>query len=230
LGANVTSASGRIATVTFTSLGTKVLTLSITKAGCNITRTINIDVVNCLADFGNIFAFSVSTTGSNGVKLNWATTDEKKASKYMVEKSSDNVNFTLIGTVASQNLPNNLYNFSDPQPKQGRAFYRIHQMTMQNADVNMSKTEKVVVAERGQALISYPNPAGANLFIEVVDMDNTEGVIEIYSEAGALVKTQKFTANQVRYEVDTHNLGTGSYFVKVRRADGTVTTTKFSKF
>jgi hypothetical protein len=229
-GANQTSVLNRVATVNFTSTGVKTVTLTVSKNGCVVTRTFTVDVVSCFADFGNIFAFSVSTTGSNGVKLNWATTDEKQASKYMIEKSVDNVNFSLIGTVASQNLPNNLYNFSDPQPKQGRAFYRIHQMTMQNADVNMSKTERVVVAEQGQSLVSYPNPAGANLFVEVVDIDNTEGVIEIYSEAGALVKTQKFTANQVRYEVDTHNLGTGNYFVKVRRADGTVTTTKFSKF
>ncbi|MDZ7879361.1 MAG: T9SS type A sorting domain-containing protein [Saprospiraceae bacterium] len=229
-GANVTFATTRVANVTFTSLGAKSVTLSISKGGCVVTRNVPIDVVNCLADYGNIFAFSVSTTGSNGVKLNWATTDEKKASKYMVEKSIDNVNFSLIGTVASQNLPSNLYNFSDPQPKQGRAFYRIHQMNMQDVDVNMSKTERVVVAEQGQSLVSYPNPAGANLFVEVVDMDNTEGTIDIYSETGALVKTQRFTANQVRYEVDTHNLGRGNYIVKVRRADGTVTTTKFSKF
>jgi hypothetical protein len=229
-GANISSANTRVANVTFTSLGAKSVTLSISKNGCTITRNVPIDVVNCLADYGNIFAFSASTTGTNGVRLNWATTDEKKESKYMVERSVDNVNFTLIGTIASQNLPNNLYSFSDPQPKQGRAFYRIHQMNMQNVDVNMSTTERVVMAAQGQALVSYPNPAGANLFIEVVDMDNTEGVIEIYSEAGALVKTQKFTANQVRYEVDTNNLGTGSYFVKVRRADGSVTTTKFNKF
>jgi Secretion system C-terminal sorting domain/SprB repeat len=229
-GANISSANTRVANVTFTALGARSVTLTISKNGCTITRNVPVDVVNCLADYGNIFAFSVSTTGTNGVRLNWATTDEKKESKYMIEKSVDNVNFTLIGTVASQNSPNNLYNFSDPEPKQGRSFYRIHQMTLQNADVNMSKTERVVMAAPNQALVSYPNPAGANLFVEIVDMDNTEGVIEIYSEAGALVKTQRFTANQVRYEVDTNNLGTGSYFVKVRRADGTVTTTKFSKF
>jgi SprB repeat/Secretion system C-terminal sorting domain len=229
-GANISSANTRVANVTFTALGARSVTLTISKAGCTITRNVPVDVVNCLADYGNIFAFSASTTGTNGVRLNWATTDEKKASKYMIEKSADNVNFSLIGTVASQNLPNNLYNFSDPEPKQGRSFYRIHQMSMQDVDVNMSKTERVVVAEQGQALVSYPNPAGANLFVEVVDMDNTEGVIEIYSETGALVKTQRFTANQVRYEVDTNNLGTGNYFVKVRRADGSVSTTKFSKF
>jgi hypothetical protein len=229
-GANISSANTRVANVTFTALGARSVTLTISKNGCTITRNVPVDVVNCLADYGNIFAFSVSTTGTNGVRLNWATTDEKKESKYMIEKSVDNVNFTLIGTVASQNSPNNLYNFSDPEPKQGRSFYRIHQMTLQNADVNMSNTERVVMAAPNQALVSYPNPAGANLFVEIVDMDNTEGVIEIYSEAGALVKTQRFTANQVRYEVDTNNLGTGSYFVKVRRADGTVTTTKFSKF
>ena len=89
---------------------------------------------------------------------------------------------------------------------------------------------KVLVAEQGQALVTYPNPVGSALFVEVVDADNTEGVIEIYTESGSLVKTQKFTANQVRYEVDTNSLGKGNYVVKIRKADGTVSTTKISKF
>jgi SprB repeat/Secretion system C-terminal sorting domain len=230
-GANITTANTRSVNVTFTSLGAKTTTLTISNNGCTITRTFPTDVVNCFADYGNFFAFSASTTGNtNGVRLNWATTDEKKDSKFMIEKSVDNVNFTLIATVASQNLPNNLYSFNDPSPKQGRAFYRIHQMTPQGQDITMSKTEKVTLAAQGQSLVTYPNPAGANLFVEVVDTDNSQGTIEIYSEAGLLVKSQRFTANQVRYEVDTNDLGKGNYIMKVRKADGTTSTTKFSKF
>ena len=136
----------------------------------------------------------------------------------------------ILGTVASQNLPNNLYNFSDPEPKQGRAFYRIHHITMTDQDIAMSKTEKVTVAEQGQALVTYPNPVGSTLFVEVVDTENTEGSIEIYNSTGALVKTQKFTANQVRYEINTESLGKGNYVLKIRKADGSISTTKISKF
>jgi SprB repeat/Secretion system C-terminal sorting domain len=229
-GANITSSTSRSVTVTFASTGVKNLSLTISKNGCSQTRSFTADVASCFADFGTIFAFSASTGNRNDVRLNWATTDEKKASKFMIEKSVDNVNFTLIATVASQNLPNNLYSFVDPQPKMGRAFYRIHHMTPQDQEVAMTKTEKVTVAEQGQSLVTYPNPVGAALFVEVVDTDNTEGVIEIYTESGSLVKTQKFTANQVRYEVDTNSLGKGNYVVKIRKADGTVSTTKISKF
>jgi hypothetical protein len=229
-GANVTTSNARVVDVTFSTLGARTTTLTITKNGCTITRTFPTNVVNCFGDYGSIFAFSASASGSNTVRLNWATTEEKKASKYMIEKSVDNVNFTLIATVASQNLPNNLYSFVDPQPKMGRAFYRIHQMTMLDQDITMSKTEKVTLTEQGQTLVTYPNPVGSLLFVEVVDTENTEGSIEIYSEAGTLVKTQKFTANQVRYEVNTESLGKGNYVLKIRKADGTISSTKISKF
>lgn len=229
-GANITTSSSRSVNVTFTSTGIKTVTLTISKVGCSLSRTIQVDVTNCLIDYGTLFAFSASSSSSNGVKLNWATTGENKSSKYIVEKSVDNVNFDVIGTVASQNLPNNLYAFSDPKPKMGRAFYRIHQMTLNNDEVMMSKVQKVTIADKGQAVVTYPNPVGSTLFVEVVDADNAEGTIEIYNSIGALVKTQQFTSNQVRYEVNTEGLGKGNYILKIRKADGSVSTTKISKF
>ena len=229
-GASISTSSSRSVTVTFPTTGLRTITLTISKAGCSLSRTIQVDVNNCLVDYGTIFAFSVSTSGSNGVKLNWATTGENKSSKYMIEKSVDNVNFDLIGTVASQNLPNNLYTFADPKPKLGRAFYRIHQMTLSNDEVMMSKVQKITITDKGQALVTYPNPVGSTLFVEVVDTENAEGTIEIYNSVGSLVKTQQFTANQVRYEVNTEELGKGNYILKIRKADGSVSTTKISKF
>ena len=103
-------------------------------------------------------------------------------------------------------------------------------MTLSNDEVMMSKVQKITIADKGQALVTYPNPVGSTLFVEVVDTDNAEGTIEIYNSVGALVKTQQFTANQVRYEVNTENLGKGNYILKIRKADGSVSTTKISKF
>jgi hypothetical protein len=229
-GADITSSNARTVNVTFNSLGSRNVTLTISKNGCLQTRTFPINAVSCFGNFGTLFAFSATAGNNNSVRLNWATTDEKQESKYMIEKSVDNVNFTLIATVASQNLPNNLYTFSDPQPKMGRAFYRIHHITLLDQDITMSKTEKVTVAEQGQSLVTYPNPVGSTLFVEVVDVENTEGSIEIYNAMGELVKSQKFTANQVRYEVNTESLGKGNYVLKIRKADGSISTTKISKF
>ncbi len=229
-GANISASTSRVVNVTFTSIGTKSAMLTIIKNGCAQTRIYAIEVTNCLADYGSLFAFSVTTTGSKDIRLNWATTNEKKTSNYVIEKSIDNINFSPIGTITSQNLPNNLYSFADPKPKMGRAFYRIHQMSPIGEEVMMSKTEKVVIADKGQTLAAYPNPVGATLFIEALDAENTEGVIEIYNEIGSLVKTQKFTSNQIRYEIDTNDLGKGTYVLKMRRSDGTISTTKISKF
>lgn len=229
-GANILASNSRVVNVTFTSIGTKSATLTIIKNGCAQTRIYTIEVTNCLVDYGTLFAFSVSATGNKDVHLNWATTNEKKTSNYIIEKSTDNVTFSPIATITSQNLPNNLYTFTDPKPKMGRAFYRIHQMSPLGDEVMMSKTEKIVIADKGQTLVAYPNPVGSVLFVEALDAENTEGVIEIYNEVGALVQTQKFTSNQIRYEINTNDLGKGTYVLRIRRSDGTVSSTKISKF
>jgi Secretion system C-terminal sorting domain len=157
------------------------------------------------------------------------TANETSASKYMIEQSADNKEFTLVGTVASQNGANNVYTFVDSKPKMGQSFYRIHQMTPANEDVFMSKTEKVMLMEAGKSIIVYPNPVGSILFVEVVDAQNTEGVIYVYNSLGSLVKKQDFVKDQIRYTLELGDLAQGTYIVRVRQTDGKTATAKITK-
>ena len=228
-GANITSSTARIVNVTFTSPGLKTVTLTISKNGCTQTRATLIDVSSCSSSFGNLISFNASIVGNKNVQLNWATTDEREASKYAVEKSVDSINFALIGTVASQNFANNVYAFIDPQPKLGRSYYRIHQLTPLNADIMWSKMEKVMLVEDVLSIIVYPNPVNTSVFIEVVNGENTEGSIEVYNSLGSLVKKQDFIIKQIRYEVDLTELAVGPYIIRVRRNDGKTAIAKITK-
>ncbi len=234
-GANISASNNRIATVTFTSTGVKTLTLIVAKNGCVQTRTMQITVTNCLSGFGNFMAFtaSVATNKTNNRKeiaLNWATNEEKEASKYLIERSSDNVNFALIGTIASINTANNLYAFMDEHPKMGQSFYRIRQLSTIDAPIFTSKTEKILLIEAGKSVIAYPNPVGSTVFVELLDSDNTEGgVLELYNALGALQKTQNFTTNQTRFEWDLSAFAQGNYLIRVRRESGKTATAKINK-
>ena len=78
--------------------------------------------------------------------------------------------------------------------------------------------------------MTYPNPVNNQLFVEVLDTENTEGVIEIYSSMGSLMKSQKFTKEQVRYELDMSELPIGSYILKIRQNNGDSKSAKINKF
>ena len=228
-GANISSSSGRIQTVKFNSYGLKQVTLIVNAFGCQKAQVISVNVTNCQEGYGNFIAF-IATENNKDVRLNWTTTDEQKPSMYMIEKSIDNVHFNMIDGVASQNGANNLYTFTDSKPKLGTNFYRIYQMSPNNEEVFISKTEKVVFTKDNQHIITYPNPVGSTLFVEVVDAENTEGVLEVYDVLGRLIKTKNFVKDQIRYELEVGDLMTGNYVVRVRFSDGKSVATKVLKF
>jgi Secretion system C-terminal sorting domain len=178
----------------------------------------------------------LSSVNNKKVKLDWVTANESNTSKYVVEKSGDGFDFASIGTIASQNGANNVYTFMDNTPKMGRSFYRIHQLTPINEEVRLSKTEKVIIGEENLSILVYPNPIDKTVFVEVINaemslrgIEATEGSIEVYNTLGALIKTQYFTKNQVRYTLELGELAAGNYIVRVRQDDGKTATAKMTK-
>ena len=170
------------------------------------------------------------STNHKEIALDWATNDEKLVSKYAVERSFNNLDFALIGIIASQNGANNLYSFVDGQPKMGQNFYRIHQLSPSDASIFKSKTEKVLLLEAGKSVIAYPNPVGSTVFVELIDGENTEGgVLELYNALGALVKKQNFTKDETRFEWDLSAFAPGNYWIRMRRDDGKTAAAKISK-
>ena len=147
----------------------------------------------------------------------------------MIEKSLDNINFKMIDGVASQNGLNNLYTYTDKKPKLGRTYYRIYQMSPFNEAVMVSKSEMITIVGNGQSIITYPNPVASTLFVEVLDADNTEGVLEVYDILGRLVASKNFVKDQIRYELEVGDLLMGQYVVRVRYADGKSVATKILK-
>ncbi len=228
-GANVGVVGGRSQTVKFTSIGQKQVILTVNVFGCQRSRVITVNVASCQGAFGGFEGFNANPVNQKEVMLDWATTNEQVSSKYLIEKSTDGINFTTIGSVVSQNQSNNLYRFEDMEPKMGRSFYRIHQVTTDNVDVKSTEAKKVLMGLNGQSVLTYPNPAQSAVFVEVLDADNAAGTIEVYNHIGILVRTQKFTSDQIRYQINTDNLPSGTYILKVRRSDGDVKSVKITK-
>ena len=230
-GANITQSFARTVTVRFTTAGNQFVRLMVTNATgtCSKTRRDGVNVVSCLTGFGNILGFSAQPVGSAEVQLNFATIDEQSQSQYIIEKAIDGIHFTTIGKIASQNQNNNQYRFIDKEAKKGHSSYRVRHVTLVNEELQTSKTEKVMMAEKNEEIIAYPNPMNSSVFVEVVNGENTEGVIEIYNQVGMMVKAQKFTPDQIRYEIQTDALSPGQYVIKVRRNSGAVSTMKINK-
>src|SRR5690606_37567554 len=77
--------------------------------------------------FSNIKAYEKQA----GIQLDWTSYQEVNVDNYVVERSADGVNFSMIGTVAALNSSNDThYGYFDASPLAGTSFYRIRNVDL----------------------------------------------------------------------------------------------------
>jgi HYR domain/Secretion system C-terminal sorting domain len=227
--ANIVTSTERIVKFKFTSVGQKRVRYEIYNRGCIQKITQFVEVKSCLLGSGAIDNFNLVVANSHAVQLDWKTSNEKLSSMYIVESSADGVDFAKVAEVPAQIKQVGIYRFMDESPKMGRSFYRIKHIENDGNITYTAKKQSVIYINGGDKVMAYPNPTNNQIFFEVLDIDNNDGVIEVYNELGKMVKSQNFTKSQVRYEVNTSELPTGIYIIKIRSANNDVKTIKISK-
>ncbi len=222
------NATTRIATVKFTAVGPANVLLNVNVGGCSLEKNVTVTVNNCAVGSGTLTAFSATAESTKKVILNWHTSAETESSSYAVERSPDSNTFTEIGRMSSHNQEINTYQFFDTDPKIGHSFYRIKHVDNSGA-VALSDMRQVILHNGDLTVMAYPNPVNTKMFVELTDVEKVEGTIDVYNVQGIVMKTQKFTQDQVRYEIDMTELPTGNYFIKLTQNDGSFKTVKASK-
>ena len=145
------------------------------------------------------------------VLLQWTTDNELNADKYIVERSSDGINYTAIGNVSAYNNGNkNNYSFTDLQPLSGFNFYRLR-MTDLDASFRNSPVRKVNFDNAGDDFSIYPNPVTANKLFVSSTGKITSAVL--FDAAGRMVKL--FTLNNRSNTLDVGGITKGTYQLNV---------------
>jgi hypothetical protein len=151
--------------------------------------------------------------------LQWTTSNETSSSVFEIEKSTDNINFAVIGSVAAggQTLP-----FTDLQPATGASYYRIRQLDV-NGVYRYSAIIPVDLSSEKMLIVLYPNPA-----ITVANIKFRQSianvVITLTSASGSVVyatTASAITAGQI-VPVPRGKLASGIYILHVRWNGGKV--------
>ncbi|HXB29157.1 MAG TPA: T9SS type A sorting domain-containing protein, partial [Puia sp.] len=110
--------------------------------------------------------FTAVQLDSSGL-LNWSSWQETGSLKYVVEKSSDSVQFNRIGQVTA--IPHidsvQSYNFTDPQLWAGNNYYRLV-LYFQNGDSLISPVQKIFYEGVSGSVQVYPNPTDGDITIK----------------------------------------------------------------
>jgi len=166
--------------------------------------------------FGDIKAYAKNA----GMEVEWSVYSEFNVVRYEIERSSNGVSFSTVGTVAAKNTDGTLYyDWFDAAPTDGTSYYRI-----KNVDVDgksaLSSVVKVSLdkfSERGVNI--YPNPVtGNHISLQAADLRGGDYKIEIFSTSGQQVykKQINHAGGTINQSLELPNaLQTGIYSIQL---------------
>ncbi|HEV3223482.1 MAG TPA: S8 family serine peptidase [Puia sp.] len=146
-----------------------------------------------------------------GGLLNWSSWQETGSLKYIIEKSSDSIQFNRIGQVTA--LPHTdsvqSYSFTDPQLWVGNNYYRLV-LYFQNGDSLVSPVRKIIYEGIPVNVQVYPNPTDGDITIKTPSSCRE---IQIFDVTGR--KLVDRTGQGFIQQISIRSFSQGVYFLKL---------------
>ncbi|WP_431214006.1 LamG-like jellyroll fold domain-containing protein [Puia sp. P3] len=171
--------------------------------------------------------FKGAPSGDN-VLLTWQTAQEQNSSNFVVERSTDNQNYTELGTIAASGnsaAPVN-YSYTDNSPVTGSNYYRLREVDLDGKSMYSSTVQINMMTGSGRALRTYPNPARETINYIVSGLKG-EGQVMITDLFGRLMLSRGVSLDSGTNSLQTGSLPAGSYLLRVVPATGSPVVTQF---
>jgi hypothetical protein len=161
----------------------------------------------------------ISFTGNRNHTINqlqWQTADEANTRQFVIERKTDDGNFSALGQVAARGQGNGNYAYSDNGPTAGTTFYRLK---MEDLDGNFtySSTVTLTVPSTLQASKAYPNPARDKIFIQVNDKNLLHTKANLLDINGKILFV--FTINDWKQPVPLNSQPAGTYLIHLNTGE-----------
>lgn len=150
------------------------------------------------------------------IKLFWEVANEVNNDYFLIERSSDGINFEVIGRVEGRGTTNEFgsYTFTDPSALSGVSYYRLAQV---DYDGKVNNSPVITFRENKNPVVVFPNPFTDELSVYSLSDEKME--IEIVDITGRTVfrKTKEFGESSV--QIDGVDLSKGTYILKLLEED-----------
>lgn len=165
------------------------------------------------------------------VLLRFETASEADLADFIIERSSDGMHFTAIGSVKAKGTisSGSSYSFEDLSPVQGTNFYRLKMV-----DKNLKTSYSWILAVKSsgsnlQHINVFPNPASDNLYLSLRSIGNPKTFVCTIADAGGKVIWAVTINTGLRdtYTINTSYLPNGIYFITAS-GNGTLYSEKFA--
>jgi hypothetical protein len=162
---------------------------------------------------------------TNKINLTWTTAQESNSKEFVVEKSSNGLLFTAIGTVsAAGNSNRNInYNFTDKEPLNGNNYYRLRQVDLDGRR-EISPMIKLVV-DQGFNITYGPNPVHHTLNLTIQN-NHAPVTVQLTDLNGKVLQQRNLpAAGSQTIQLPVTQFAKGIYLMKITGA-GSIRTEK----
>ena len=186
---------------------------------CTYTEYVTLDgTFSLIGQDQEYFIFS-AVKNRQSVYLNWLSNSEDLSDYFVIERSTDNINFEILENVASVNVDQETHTYGrqDLQPDFGYNYYRIKEI-FTNGIYRYSPTKKVHFDLNLSKVNVYPNPATTEVFLKTGDYTGQSAKIEIYNSLGILMTTENFDAlpeDPIRFSTKEFTSGVYLFYIQV---------------
>lgn len=154
-------------------------------------------------------------------RLNWTTAGEINSSHFEIQRSTDAIHFSVLGTVkaAGNAMLAKTYHFTDSTPIPGINYYRIKQAD-KNGKFVYTPSKMLHFDEPGNSVKIYPQPSSGWMVIELPGKNLAENtVINISDLKGNVVSHFRLPAGSSSiHRMNVSNLPRASYILHVSTA------------
>lgn len=161
-----------------------------------------------------------ATVKPAGVELVWEAANEDGIRQYVVEKSSNGIDFNAIGFVNASNKGK--YIFTDGSASTGVFYYRLKIVSV-GGEIAYSKVMMVKTAA-AVSISVYPNPVANSITISGLSGKTS---LKIINTVGVTLKQINTAASTL--SLDVNDLKAGIYMIQTLDASGRVKTVTFIK-
>jgi hypothetical protein len=156
----------------------------------------------------------------NGNLLNWKVSCQNSEPVFDIQRSSNGINYSSIGSAIATNGCNKTFNYKDQQPLPGNNYYRI-----KITDNGAEHYTRAILLQMNKDLVTTLNPnvisKGGNILVSLVE---TDGVLRVMNATGRLVYSQVLTKGVQSVTLPVKESGT--YFYNIQNRQGKLITGK----
>jgi hypothetical protein len=218
--ATPTAAATRVVNpVSWSTEGTKPVSLTVTRFGCSVTVNTTVGVTLCPNPIIIVFDDITAEAQSGKIELKWQVSGyDPEQTVFFIQRSEDGVNFENMDAMGgTETESDGTFRFMDEHPRLGENIYRIHYR--QFGETISEGTSGMASAfnqpEGVNSIQVYPNPTQSNVTLEFLNPSPKPSLVELNDAYGRVMIATTVPEQTEKTEIDMRQLPIGVYWMRI---------------